>query len=223
MTHWCQFRLADGDGAAVATSVLYGLAGLMVIALLGTPLASWLAGAKGKLREAAQLLLLLPLLTPPLALGILLAAFYGPVGPMGMLLARFGTIISNDPAAFLLACIYAGLPTYVVAARGAFSEIPPELAESALTLGVSRRQIFRHITLPLARGGLGAALALAWVRGVGELGIVLIFAYFPQGMPVRLWVDLEDNGLSATFPLLWVFLLAALPLPLWLLSRHSRR
>jgi molybdate/tungstate transport system permease protein len=58
---------------------------------------------------------------------------------------------------------------------------------------------------------------------VGELGIVLIFAYFPQGMPVRLWVDLEDGGLSATFPLLWLFLLAALPLPLWLLRRGSKR
>lgn len=223
LTDWRHFALSGADARAVATSVLYGLAALAVIALLGTPMALWLATAKGKLRDAAQLFLLLPLLTPPLALGILLAAFYGPIGPVGALLGRFGTIVVNNPAAFLLAGIYAGMPTYVVAARGAFAEIPPELAESALTLGVSRRRIFRHITLPMARDGLGAALALAWVRGVGELGIVLIFAYFPQGMPVRLWVDLEDGGLNATFPLLWVFLIAALPLPLWLLKRRDRR
>jgi molybdate/tungstate transport system permease protein len=42
-------------------------------------------------------------------------------------------------------------------------------------------------------------------------------------MPIRLWVNLEDSGLDATFPLLWVFLLAALPLPLWLLRRSARR
>ncbi len=223
LTDWAHFALSAADGEAIATSVLYGLTALAAIALLGTPLALWLANAKGRLHNAAQLFLLLPLLTPPLALGILLAAFYGPIGPLGALLGRFGVIIGNNPAAFLLAGIYAGLPTYVVAARAAFAEIPPELAESALTLGVTRRQIFRHIMLPMARDGLGAALALAWVRGVGELGIVLIFAYFPQGMPIRLWVNLEDSGLDATFPLLWVFLLAALPLPLWLLRRSARR
>ncbi|MCF3946934.1 MULTISPECIES: ABC transporter permease subunit [Acidiphilium] len=203
--------------------MLYGLATLAVIALLGTPLALWLATAKSRSRHAAQVFLLLPLLTPPLALGILLAAFYGPIGPVGALIGKFGLIITNNPAAFLIAGIYAGMPTYVVAARTAFADIPPEFAESALTLGVSRQKIFRHITLPMARDGLGAALALAWVRGVGELGIVLIFAYFPQGMPIRLWVDLEDRGLDATFPLLWIFLAAALPLPLWLLRRGSKR
>jgi molybdate/tungstate transport system permease protein len=223
LTDWARFNLSPADFKAILTSVLYGLAALTVIAVLGTPLALWLATAKGKLRDAAQFFLLLPLLTPPLALGILLAAFYGPIGPVGAVLGRFGLLITNDPAAFLLAGIYAGLPTYVVAARGAFAEIPPELAESALTLGVNRRQIFWHITMPMARDGLGAAMALAWVRGVGELGIVLIFAYFPQGMPIRLWVDLEDSGLDATFPLLWMFLLAALPLPLWLLRRGTRR
>lgn len=223
ITDWSGFDLTSADGGSVLTSVLYGLVALALIALLGTPLAYWLAATRGKPRDAAQFFLLLPLLTPPLALGILLAAFYGPIGPVGALIGRFGLLISNNPVAFLLAGLYAGLPTYIVSARGAFAEIPGELAESALTLGVSRRQIFVHITLPMARDGLGAALALAWVRGVGELGIVLIFAYFPQGMPVRLWVDLQDGGLSATFPLLWVFLLAALPLPLWLLRRTGKR
>ncbi|MGC9269507.1 ABC transporter permease subunit [Acidiphilium sp.] len=223
LTDWARFDLSTSDVQAVLVSVSYGLAALLVIATIGTPLALWLATATGRLRDYAQFFLLLPLLTPPLALGILLAAFYGPIGPVGLLLGRFGVIITNDPVAFLLAGIYAGLPTYVVAARTAFSDIPADLAESALTLGVNRRQIFWFITLPIARDGLAAALALAWVRGVGELGIVLIFAYFPQGMPIRLWVNLEDGGLEATFPLLWIFLLAALPLPLWLLRRGSKQ
>lgn len=223
ITDWARFSLPAADIRSIFISVGYGLLALAAIALLGTPLAYWLATARSRARAGAQLFLLLPLLTPPLALGILLASFYGPIGPIGALLGRFGVLITNDPVAFLLAGLYAGLPTYIVAARGAFAEIPGELAESALTLGVTRWQIFFHITLPMARDGLGAALALAWVRGVGELGIVLIFAYFPQGMPVRLWVDLQDGGLSATFPLLWVFLLAALPLPLWLLRRSGKR
>ena len=222
LTHWRHFYLSGNDVTAITNSLLYGLASLVLIALLGTPFAFWLATASSRLRDGAQFFLLLPLLTPPLALGILLAAFYGPIGPVGALLARFGLIISNNPAALMIAGLYAGLPTFVVAARTAFADIPPEFAEQARTLGVGRAAIFRAITLPLAASGLGAALALAWVRGVGERGIVLIFAYFPQGMPIRLWVNLQDSGLDATFPLLWVFLAAALPLPLWLLRHRAR-
>jgi molybdate/tungstate transport system permease protein len=51
---------------------------------------------------------------------------------------------------------------------------------------------------------------------------VLIIAYYPQGLPVRLWVDVQDEGIAAVFPLLAVFLLVALPLPLWLGLRTRR-
>ncbi len=80
------------------------------------------------------------------------------------------------------------------------------------------------MTLPLARLGLASALATAWVRALGEFGIVLIIAYYPQGIPVRLWVNLQDVGLSAVYPLLWLFFAIALPLPLLLgaLSRRER-
>jgi molybdate/tungstate transport system permease protein len=63
---------------------------------------------------------------------------------------------------------------------------------------------------------------LAWVRALGEFGIVLILAYYPQGIPVKLWVNLQDIGLPAVYPLLWVFFLVAMPLPL-LLGLASRR
>jgi hypothetical protein len=62
----------------------------------------------------------------------------------------------------------------------------------------------------------------AWVRALGEFGIVLILAYYPQGIPVKLWVNLQDIGLTAVYPLLWVFFLGAMPLPL-ILGLASRR
>ena len=51
---------------------------------------------------------------------------------------------------------------------------------------------------------------------------MLIVAYYPQGIPVKLWVNLQDTGLSAVYPLLWLFFLIGLPLPL-LLGALSRR
>ncbi len=164
----------------------------------------------------AEALTLIPMLMPTLAIGILLAAFYGPAAPIGQNLARIGLILTNTPAAFILAGLYAALPTYIITARAAFAEVPPDLEDIARTLGQSEFRLFHRVTLPLAQRGLAAALALAWVRAIGEFGIVLIVAYFPQGLPVRLWVDLQDQGIEAVFPLLAVFLLVALPLPLWL-------
>ena len=72
-------------------------------------------------------------------------------------------------------------------------------------------------------GGQQQRVALAWVRALGEFGVVLIVAYYPQGIPVKLWTNLQDYGLSAVYPLLWVFFLVALPLPLVLGLAVRRR
>jgi len=45
---------------------------------------------------------------------------------------------------------------------------------------------------------------------------VLVMAYYPQGIPVKLWVNLQDFGLPSVYPLLWLFFLVGLPLPLLL-------
>jgi molybdate/tungstate transport system permease protein len=141
---------------------------------------------------------------------------------VGATFARFGLLLTNTPAAFVLAALYAAMPTYVIAARAALAEVPVALEDVARTLGQAPLEMFFRVTLPLARRGLAAALALAWVRAMGEFGIVLIIAYFPAGMPVRLWTDVQELGITAVFPLLAAFLLAALPVPLWLGLRTRR-
>lgn len=219
---WRAATLSHEDIGAILTSLLGGIATLALIVAAGTPLALYLARRRGRLSAAAEALVLVPMLMPTLAIGILLAAFYGPAAPAGAMLARIGIVLTNSPAAFILAGLYAALPTYVIAARAALAEVPVELEQVAQTLGDGPARVFCRVTLPLARRGLAAALALAWVRALGEFGIVLIIAYYPQGMPVRLWVDVEDAGVAAVFPLLAAFLAVALPLPLWLGLRARR-
>lgn len=220
-THWRGLHLASGDTGAVGVSLGLSLVSLVLVALAGTPLAYWLARGRGY--WAVDALVLLPFLTPPLAMGILLAALYGPYGPAGQFLRHLGLVLTNSAPAFVLAQVYGAMPYYVVTARAAFAAVPADYEEIALTLGKSPFAAFWLVTLPLARLGLASALATAWVRALGEFGIVLIIAYFPQGMPVKLWVDLQDTGLGAVFPLLWVFLLVAMPLPLALGIAARRR
>ncbi len=212
-----------GDVDAAFVSVVYSLAAMPIIAALGTPLAWWLARRDFRGKSVLDAALLLPLLTPPLALGILLASLYGPYSAAGTLFSRVGLVLTNTAPAFVLAQVYGAMPYYVLTARAAFEAVPRELEEIALTLGKERWQVFLEVSLKLARLGLAAGLALAWVRALGEFGIVLIIAYFPHGIPVKLWVNLEDTGLDAVYPLLWLFFLVAMPLPLWLGMVSRRR
>ncbi len=216
VTDWRGFGLAQGDLGAIATSLAYTSLAMLIVVSLGTPLAWWLARHEFPGKAAAEALVLIALLTPPLALGILLASLYGPYSAVGGVLERVGLNLTNTPGAFVLAQVYGAMPYFVLAARGAFEGVPRELERIALTLGKEPWQVFLTVTLPLARAGLAAALALAWVRALGEFGTALIIAYYPQGIPVKLWVNLQDAGLSAVYPLLWLFLIAALPLPVWL-------
>jgi molybdate/tungstate transport system permease protein len=219
---WSPENLTTDDLRAILTSLLGGGAAVILITVFGTPLALYLARMPGRLSAIAEALVLIPMLMPTLALGILLASFYGPAAPAGAFFARIGLILTNTPAAFVLAALYAALPTYILAARSALVEVPREFEQVARTLGDSPLRVFFRVTLPLAQRGLAAALALCWVRALGEFGIVLIIAYFPAGMPVRLWIDVQDLGIQAVFPLVAVFLMATLPLPLWLGLRARR-
>lgn len=224
-TPWGGLHLQQGDLGALWVSVAYTLAAVAVVVVLGTPLAWLLARYDFRGKAAVELLVLLPLLTPPLAMGLLLSMSYGPYGWIGRPLSRLGLDLTNTPAGFLLAQVYGSAPYFVIAARSAFEGVPRELEQMSLTLGQSPWRTFWRITVPLSALGLGAGVALAWVRALGEFGIVLIVAYYPQGIPVKLWVNLQDTGLSAVYPLLWLFFLIGLPLPLVLgaLSRRGRR
>ncbi|HZP46875.1 MAG TPA: ABC transporter permease subunit [Candidatus Binataceae bacterium] len=215
-TPWGRLHAVAGDFDAVRVSVVYTLAALALIVIGGTPLAYWMARREFRGKTVCEGLVLLPLLTPPLAMGLLLALLYGPHSMVGATAARLGLELTNTPTAFVLAQVYAAAPYYVIAARAAFESVDPELEQIALTLGKTPWQVFRLVTAPLARLGLAVGLAMAWVRALGEFGIVLVIAYFPQGIPVKLWVNLQDLGLDAIYPLLWIFFLVALPLPLLL-------
>lgn len=219
VTPWHNFHLAYGDGRAVWTSLSLSLLALPLVAILGTPVALWLARAKQPWKSWVEISLLIPLLTPPLAMGILLISAYGPYGTLGQTLGRIGVSLTNTPAAFMLAQLYAALPYYIVSARSAFEQIPPEVSEAAETLGASPWQLFWRLSLPHAFRGILSGLSLAWARAIGEFGIVMVFCYFPQGIPVKLFVNLQNDGVDAVYSLLWVLLLTSLPFPLWCFYR----
>ena len=130
--------------------------------------------------------------------------------------------MTNSAPAFIATQVYVGIGYYVLGAVAAFDAVPLMLQKQAALLGLAPWKVFLRVTLPLSRLGLAVALSIAWVRAIGEFGAVVVTAYYPSGMPVQLWVNLQSFGLPAVMPLLVVFLAAALPLP-WLVHVLAQR
>jgi molybdate/tungstate transport system permease protein len=201
----------DAYGTANAVSVSLGLTALAmaIVVVLGTPMALYVVRVAPRERLMWQAILLVSVLLPPLALGILLSL-------------AFGTHFSNTPLAFVVTQVYVSIGYYVLGAIAALETVPRALEVQAGLLGHDAWNVFWRVTYPIARLGFAVALSLAWVRALTEFGAILVTAYYPAGMPVAIWTNLENFGLPAVMPLLVVFLATALPLP-WLAHVLARR
>ena len=208
--------------ASVRVSLLLTSLAMLIIVAVGTPVAAYIARCSTRERLWWQAILLVPILLPPLALGILLTLAFGPYGSLGSALEHLGLHLTNNAPAFVLTQVYVGMGYYVLGAVAAFDAVPAILQKQAALLGLAPLQVFLRVTLPLSRLGLAVALSIAWVRAIGEFGAVVVTAYYPSGMPVQLWVNLQSFGLPAVMPLLVVFLAVALPLP-WLVHVLAQR
>jgi molybdate/tungstate transport system permease protein len=208
--------------ASVRISLLLTGVAMLIIVSVGTPVAAYIARCSTRERLWWQAILLVPILLPPLALGILLTLAFGPYGSLGAALDHLGLRMTNSAAAFIVTQVYVGMGYYVLGAVAAFDAVPAILQKQAALLGLPPIKVFLRVTLPLSRLGLAVALSIAWVRAIGEFGAVVVTAYYPSGMPVQLWVNLQSFGLPAVMPLLIVFLAVALPLP-WLVHVLAQR
>src|SRR5260221_7594058 len=208
----------DVRGPALASVrvslVLTGFAVLIIVAV-GTPVAAYIARCSTRERLWWQAVLLVPILLPPLALGILLTLAFGPYGTVGAALEHLGLRMTNTAAAFILTQVYVGMGYYVLGAVAAFDAVPAILQKQAALLGLPPTKVFLRVTLPLSRLGLAVAPHIAVGRAICEFGAAVVTADYPSGMPVQLWVKLQRFGLPAVVPLLVVFLAVALP-PAWM-------
>ncbi len=186
---------APGLGGALVTSLITATISAAIIALLGIPLAYLLARARGPLATLVTVVVALPLALPPLMSGILLLYLVGPYTGLG---ALFNGGLTDSRVGIVLAQTFVAAPFLVVAARGAFAAVDPELDAVARTLGHRRTARFLKVALPVAWPGVQAGLLLAWLRAFGEFGATVILAYHPYSLPVYTFVQFDSTGLSST-------------------------
>ena len=180
-------ELVDGITSDVALDALRvtaetNLVAMLLIVLFGTPTAYLLATRRFRGRALLVTLVELPLVLPPAVAGIGLLAAFGRFELLGRGFHALGVDVAFTKLAVILAVTYVASPFYVRTAVAAFEGVDPDLVAASRTLGAGPARTFARVALPLASGGLGAGLALAFARGLGEFGATIMFAGSFQGV-----------------------------------------
>jgi molybdate transport system permease protein len=147
----------------------------VLLLVLATPLAWWLARTPSRWRAPVGAVVALPLVLPPTVLGFYLLISLGPNGPGGQLTQALGIgLLPFTFTGLLLGSLIYSLPFAVQPLQHAFEAVGKRPMEVAATLRASPLAAFFSVALPLARPGFVTAAILSFAHTVGEFGVVLM-------------------------------------------------
>lgn len=163
------------DWVAVGLTVKLAALTTLVLAVVGLPLAYWLAMTRRRWRPVVDAAVAVPLLLPPTVLGFYVLMSTGPNTPIGRLYGRlFDGTLPFSFTGILLASVLYNLPFAVRPFASGFAAVDRRLIEAARCLGASGPRTFLTVVLPLSWPAVLAGLVLAFAHTVGEFGVVLM-------------------------------------------------
>jgi molybdate transport system permease protein len=171
MTGWLDHESAE---TVLVTLKLAGLTTILLL-VLATPIAWWLARTKSVWRVPISSMVALPLVLPPTVLGFYLLVTLGPNGPLGQLTQAMGLgSFAFTFTGLVIGSLIYSLPFAVQPLQNAFVAMGERPLEVAATLRASPWDAFLTVVLPLSRAGYLTAAILSFAHTVGEFGVVLM-------------------------------------------------
>ena len=209
--------------SAVTLSLQVTLVATLALAPLGLGLAYLLARVEFRGKTLVETLIHLPLVLPPSVTGYYLVLALGRTNP---LIEWLGWQILFTWQGATIASTIVGIPLMVQASRAALGSIDPVLENAARTLGSTEWEVFRRISLPLARRGIFAGVILGSARALGEFGATLMVAgNIPgrtQTLPLAIYAAVQGRRLAEANGMV-VLLTAMALLGLWFVRRLELR
>ena len=192
--------MTDADWIAIRlTAALAGVTTVLLL-LVGTPIAWWLARTDSRLKPLWSAVVAMPIVLPPSVMGFYLLLLMGPQGPVGQFTQWLG--LGRLPFTFgglVVGSVLYSMPFVVQPLQQAFEAIPERTLEAAATLRASPLDRFFTIALPLARPGLITASVLGFAHTVGEFGVVLMIGGNIPGETRVMSVAIYDHVEAAEF------------------------
>ena len=186
--------LSGSDWQALwLTARLAGVVTLILL-VLGTPIAWWLARSRSRWKAPIGAVVALPLVLPPSVLGFYLLLAMGPGGPLGQLTQALG--LPPLPFTFtglVVASVFYSLPFMVQPLQSAFEAMGERPMEVAATLRASPLDAFFTVAVPLAAPGFLTASILTFAHTVGEFGVVLMIGGNLPGISRVASVQIYDH------------------------------
>jgi molybdate transport system permease protein len=162
-----------------------------LVALIGIPLALLMSRRRFMGKSILDALIMMPLVMPPTVVGfaILVAGRWIEQTLGYEIVFRFrGAVLATAAVA---------LPMLYLPAKSAFAAVEREMEDSARVMGANRWQVFWHVSLPLARRGIGSGLLLAFARALGEFGAtMMVLGWGPDRLtlPISIYADWDQGN-----------------------------
>ena len=166
----------------------------IILLILGTPLAWWLANTKSRFRVLVEAITALPLVLPPTVLGFYLLIALGANGVIGVPAKILtGSTLAFTFTGLVIASTIYSLPFVVQPLHGAFESIGKKPLEAAWSLGASKLDAFFTVAGPMAFRGYLTAIVLGFTHTMGEFGVVLMVGGNIPGKTKVLSIAIYDH------------------------------
>lgn len=186
--------LSEHDLAALWITLKLAGVTTLVLLILGTPVAWWLARTHWRFRFVVEALVALPLVLPPTVLGFYLLIALGPEGPVGGLMkALGGQSLTFTFTGLVIGSVIYSMPFVIQPLQNAFSAVGRRPMEVAATLRASPLDRFLTIAVPLAAPGFLTAAVLGFAHTLGEFGVVLMIGGNIPGSTQVLSIAIYDH------------------------------
>lgn len=193
------------DWSPLAISVKVSLTATLIVFVVGIPVAWLISRLRRGPRSLAQGLVSLPMVLPPTLVGYYLLVGLGNRSVFGHFwIGLFGHGLAFTWQGEALAASVASFPLLVIPAAVALADVDRDIADCARVFGASEWVVFWKISLPMARNGIAAGLAVAFARALGDFGATMMFAGDTPGrtqtMPLAIydaWQSGQDHMVTA--------------------------
>ena len=194
------YNLLSSDISAIFITLKLALITCFFLAIIGTPLAYYLAFVSKRSKSFLEAIVTLPLVLPPTVIGFYLIIFFSPETSLG----KFFIMLTGEQLIFsfyglVFASIIYSLPFWVQPLQSSFEKIGKDTVRTAYTLGASPLDTFKNVIVPLSKRGFLTSFVISFAHTMGEFGIVLMVGGGIHGKTKVIAISIYDHVEQLSF------------------------